>query len=295
MEQQEAAFDLARRRYEAGLIPEVEALQPEVDLARSRNQHLQAEGTLSRTEDLFKLTVGLPLHQQVSTRTDLEVRSFVVDEAKAIAHALAHRTEIRQREINRRLAEITLKEVDARSAIRGNLTAYFDLTGVSDPSLGTGAGTGDLFRSSFSDLQERPRNRGVQFSLSVPLWDSGVNKAEVQAARARLQQSVLNTEEETRRVTLQIKAVNIRLRETQGRLGVLQQSEEVAERTYAISMARFDNGDITSADLALDRDRLTQARQDYLDAYIAYQLAVADLKRQTLYDWENDRSLVREN
>ncbi len=39
---------------------------------------------------------------------------------------------------------------------------------------------------------------------------------------------------------------------------------------------------------------LTHSRQAYLDAYIQYQLAVADLKRQTLYDFENERSLVVE-
>ena len=83
-----------------------------------------------------------------------------------------------------------------------------------------------------------------------------------------------------------------RLRETRARLDALKRSEEVALRGFEISQARFDNRDITSQELALDRDRLTRARQAYLDAYIDYQLAVADLKRQTLYDWEKDRSLV---
>jgi outer membrane protein len=68
----------------------------------------------------------------------------------------------------------------------------------------------------------------------------------------------------------------------------------VALRSYEISQARFNNGDITSQDLALNRDRLTNARQNYLAAFIAYQLAVADLKRNTLYDWEQGRSLVEE-
>ena len=66
----------------------------------------------------------------------------------------------------------------------------------------------------------------------------------------------------------------------------------MALRGYEISRTRFDNGDITSQDLALDRDRLTRARQDYLNAYISYQLSVADLKRNTLYDWEKGRSLA---
>ena len=85
-----------------------------------------------------------------------------------------------------------------------------------------------------------------------------------------------------------------RLREARGRLEVSRQSADVGRRSYDISLAGFDNGDITNQELALDRQRLTQARQAFLEAFIQYQLALADLKRQTLYDFENDRSLVEE-
>jgi len=43
----------------------------------------------------------------------------------------------------------------------------------------------------------------------------------------------------------------------------------------------------------LDRDRWTQLRLAWLDAFIQYQLAGADLKRQTLYAFERGRSLLR--
>ena len=46
--------------------------------------------------------------------------------------------------------------------------------------------------------------------------------------------------------------------------------------------------------LALDRDRWTVTELSWLDAYIQYELAGADLKRQTLYDFQTDRSLARE-
>jgi outer membrane protein TolC len=69
----------------------------------------------------------------------------------------------------------------------------------------------------------------------------------------------------------------------------------VAQRSYDISAARFENGDITAQELANARDGLTRARRSYLDAFIRYHLSVADLKRQTLYDFEADESLVGGN
>jgi outer membrane protein len=295
VKQQEDAYDLARRKFDAGLIPEVEALQMEVDLAQSRNRLLTAEGDLALAEDRFKITVGLPLDEVVAVRTDFTISSITVNEQKAIEHGLRHRAEIREREISRRLAEITLKETDARSTIRGDVRVYYDLTGISDPLQEYGSSVAELFKSSLEDLKRRPRNRGITFTLSVPIWDSGVNRAEVAAARAVLDRSELTEEETRRQVTQQIRAVITRVRETLNRLDVLKRTEEVALRGYEISQARFENGDITSQELALDRERLTQARQYFLEAYINYQLAVADLKRNTLYDWERERSLVEDN
>ena len=293
--QQEQAYELARQKFDAGLIPEVGALQMEVDLAQSRNRLLEAEGDLSQMEDRFKITVGLPLEQQVAVKTDFALSLFNVDEEKAIEQGLRHRAEIRRGEIDRRLAEITVQETDARTAIRGDIRAYYDLTGISDPYLDYGVSTARLFRSSINDLRRRPKNRGITFTLSVPIWDSGVNRAEVAAARARLERNELTERENKRLVVQDIRATITRLRETSGRLDVLTRSEEVALRSFEISQAQFDNGDITSQELAENRDRLTTARQNYLAAYIDYQLSVADLKRNTLYDFEKGHSLVKDS
>ena len=76
------------------------------------------------------------------------------------------------------------------------------------------------------------------------------------------------------------------------RLNVLNRSLELALRSYAISRERFETGDITSQTLADNRDRLVSARVSYLEAFVSYRLAGADLRRRTLYDFEAGRSLV---
>jgi outer membrane protein TolC len=292
MQLQEEAYNLASKIFSAGLIPEVEALQTEVDLAQSRNRVFTAESALRRQDDIFKQTIGMPLQEVVAVQTQVEFKPFAIDLEKAVAHGLAHRSELRERTIERRLQEIDLQRTDARSEFKAELSAYYDLSGVSDGTLPYNSTTRELFRSSWNDLKDRPKNRGVLFSVSMPLWDSGVNGAEVSAARARLDQTALQLDYEQTTVEREIKEVVSRVHEAENRLEVLEKSQKLAERGYEISLARFDNGDITAQELALDRSRLTQARGAFLDAYIDYQTAVADLKRKTLYDFENDRSLV---
>jgi len=291
VKQQEETYNLASKKFSAGLIPEVEALQTEVDLAQSRNRVYSAESALNRQEDIFKQTAGMPLAEKIAVQTQVEFKPFAIDLDKAIAHGLANRSEIREQAIARRLQEIELKRTDARSEFKAELSASYDLAGISDETLPLGTGTQELFRSSWSDLRNRPKNRGVLFSMTMPLWDSGVNGADVASAKARLDQSTLSLDNERITVEREIKDVVARVREAENRLGVLEKSQKLAERSYEISLARFDNGDVTAQELALDRNRLTQARSAYLDAYIDYQTAVADLKRKTLYDFENNRSL----
>jgi outer membrane protein TolC len=292
VKQQEEAYNLASKKFAAGLIPEVEALQTEVDLAQSRNRLLTAERTLYRQEDFFKQTIGMPLSEKIAVQTQVEFKPFAIDLDKAIAHGMANRSEIREQAIARRLQEIELKRTDARSEFRAELSASYDLAGISDETLPLGTSTQELFRSSWNDLKNRPKNRGVVFSVSLPLWDSGVNGADVASAKARLDQAALTLENERITVEREIKDVVAGVREAESRVGVLEKSQQLAERSHQISLARFDNGDITAQELALDRDRLNQARIAYLNAYIDYQTAVADLKRKTLYDFENDHSLV---
>lgn len=291
--QQTQSAELAQKKYEAGLIPEVEALQMEVTLARSRNQLLQAQGNFTRQSDALKLELGLSLDDSIQVQVNLELSTFEIDQELAIAHGLKHRATLHQRQIDHRLREIDLKQARSQGALRGDFSASYERTGIgNDPT--EDISSRDLFDASWDDLRRRPRNLGLQLTLTVPLWDSDLNRARVARAQTQLDQAQLSLENQRQLVMLSIRNTIVRLREAQNRLDVLKQSEDVAKRSYEINLARFENGNITAQDLTDTRDNLTQARQNYLSAYIEYQLAIADLKRQTLYDFENNKSLTEE-
>ena len=290
--QQQELYDLASKKYEAGLIPEVEALQMEVDLAESRSAMVAAEATQSRSRDTFIQLIGLKFSDQVGVKTEFEFAKIEVDLDRAVELALENRAEIRESEIDVELSKISVKEADAASDIQGTLWAFYDITGVSDANLPYNSSPQELWRSSLDDMERRPNNRGVGFTLSVPIFDWGVNRAEVAAARAELRDTELALEEEKKTIIREVRTAVNRLAETENRLEVLQKREEVAQRAFDISLQRFNNGDITSQELALDRDRLISSKTAYLNAYVEYRLAVADLKQKTMWDFETDQSLV---
>ncbi len=288
---QQQNHDLAERKYAAGLIPEVEALQMEVDLAESHNAVLAAEAELILRADRFRLLVGLPLRIPVVAESDVDPVFFPVDTELAIRHALTYRTELADQDDTIRRAEITVTETDARDDLKGELSAFYNLTGISDSYL-TDPTLREMVDSAWEDLRRRPGNRGVRFSLSVPIWDAGVNGNEVAAAQVALQRQQITLDNIRRNIVREVKAALANLDASIRRYEVLERSLSVAERSFDISQQRFEAGDITSEALASDRDRLIQARRSMLDATVAYRLAVADLRRRTLYDFAVGRSLV---
>ena len=177
---------MTKKKYEAGLIPEVEALTMEVDLAEARNGLTSSQAAMESSKRAFTQLIGLNVTDDVGVNVVLQVKEIKVDVEKAIRHGLENRSEIRESEINVELAKINVDQVNARSHIEGNLWAFYDLTGVSDPYLDYDSSPYRLWRSSIEDLQRRPNNRGVGFTLSLPLWDSGVNGAEVASSEADL-------------------------------------------------------------------------------------------------------------
>ena len=295
VEQQQELYDLAKKKFDAGLIAEVGALQFEVDLAQSRNDLAVAEGELKRTEDYFKQLIGLDLTDDIGVEADLQFARVFVDLDRAIELALKNRSEIKEGQIDVELARLSVKETDARSEVYGELLASYDLTGISDPTLPYSSSPRSLFNSSLDDMERRPNNRSVIFRLSVPLWDWGVNAAEVARAEAGLHSAELDLVEQKKTITREVRAAVDRLQQAENRYEVLKKNQDVAQKLFDISVQRFNNGDILSQDLADDRNRLTQAKFSLLQAYTDYKTALADLQRKTMWDFEKDKSLVDEN
>ncbi|MCA9741513.1 TolC family protein [candidate division KSB1 bacterium] len=274
VEQSENAFRIATLKQQAGLLPEVEVLRLEVDLANAQNTAESSQASLEQAEDQFKNLIGLSINDSVRVITALEYAPVEVTLEKAMREALDRRTELREDEINIELSQINIKEVDTNKEIRGQLSL----------SLGI-FNRDETLDAAFRDFDN---NRGINVSMSVPLWDWGKNSAEVQAARANLESNRLTQQNRVNVITQEIRAAVRNLHSAQKRVDITKRSEELAQKSYRISLLRFENGDISSQDLALEQNRYTQARINYLIAIIDYKQSLADLRRKTLWDFERE-------
>ena len=289
VKERQDAYELAQNKFKAGLIPEVEAMQLGVDLAQSKNNLMVARGNYQRLSDSFKQLIGLSLDEPIRLVPNLGYKEIQITLADAVSRALKNRPEIQQQKIQVEMAKIHIREVDSQSEVKGMFSAYYNLTGISDPSLPFSSRPYDLFQSSTADMKTRPKNKGISFTLSIPLWDWGVNRAQVNSAKAALIMAELDQKDQEISIRRQIRALVGRVQEALDRLKILDKNREVARKSFHISLARFDNGEITSQELARVQDQLSQAEINYLSAFIAYKLALADLERNTLYNYEEEK------
>lgn len=274
VKQRQDSYKTALNKFKAGLIAEGDALKLEVDVMSSQNQLMSLRSDLASLQNAFKVLIGLPLEEEIAVVPKLECTAVTVDSVKAVAEALNNRVELKNARIGTELAEMKIAQVDAQRRFRVDLVASYGLT--RDDSLWAGA-----FRNF-------DKSNSVRLQLTVPIWDWGASRAQVEQAEADYRNTELFLKQQELVIKQEIIDLINRIKVLASRMEVLQKSEVVAQKSYEISVSRFALGQITIEDLVQSQRRLTDAKIGNLSALIDYKLAIADLKRKTLYDFETN-------
>ena len=288
----EESYRIATLKHESGRISEGDVLIAEIEMSRNRSSLLEYEGTFERERDEFTQLIGLDEDTDIDIVTNLTYETFDIDLDMAVSEALKSRLELREIELRMKLSRIEINRAERIREFKGSISAYYDMTGVSTD---TNGGTRDLFDSSFENFVDRPPNRGITFTFSYPVFDWGRGKSRVEQKTVDLRRTELERENLKRDIVRGVKDTVRKVRETRDRLLINEKNQEVARRSLKISTLRFENGDITSQDLAQVQEQLAETQLQFLDSLITYQLAVNDLKRKTLWDFQNGHSYLIDN
>lgn len=272
VKQQEESYTTAMRKYRAGLIAEVDALQFEVDLAAARNDLLTAGNTHSGRMNNFKLLIGLPLADSLLlTLTDTSFVPVQIDPARAIGEAKRTRVDLQRARNNVERSTLSLDEIDGQRSIRGDISVNYGLNDAADK-----------VRSLFLSPTE---SRGATLRITVPVFDWGKHGRDVEAAEARLRSAQYTAENTELTIEQEITDLVRRIGSAAERVNVLFKSRLVAEKANGINTSRYEVGTIGSLELSQSQTRLLQARLSALEAWIDYNVALADLARRTAFDF----------
>jgi outer membrane protein TolC len=286
LNRQDEASKISKNKFAAGLIREVDDLQMEVDLAQAQSAYDLALLEVEQAGIALKELLGISLSDSVTLRSEMKYKPVFVDVEKAVAMALENRLEIKESLIDAEQQQINIKRQKIQGRIRGNINGYFERVGIAEPY--SVASFPSTVSTAYDDFLNRPFSYGIGLTISVPIFDWGENRALVKAAEVRLKEMSYQRQQTERGIERDVrnsaKSIGINLK----RLQLLEKNVEVAEKSFAITLQRFSDGDIDSQTLALERNRLNGAYNSHLNAYIQYQLSLAELMEQTYFDYINE-------
>jgi len=263
LESGRASADLASRKLKAGLIPEVELLQIQVDVARREAALRSAEDAVKAAEDNLKIELGLPLDERVIGPT------YSTDDTLIVLTPAVPPTEQRLEVLRARLTS-ERSEINARAAIwqariQASLLLYYET---------------DARRRTFDSLgMPASRNLGVTLSFALPVFGFGSTSGKVEAARAELRSAQIAELQSNAQIAAGQREALRRLERAKIRFQIAASALELSIRSYDITNSRFASGLVSSRDLLDAQLDLTRTRKELLAARIECELAIANIEK----------------
>ena len=267
--QSRANLELAQRKFEVGLIAEVEALRLQVEMLQAEATYDQAQTNIESSRDLLRETLGLDVWAPLEIDTEVQYEIHPIDAQRALEIGLVRRTDMKRAEIFEEIRELELEDTRRRNGINATVGANVSMQGRGSEI------------SAVSDNFERNR-WGVDLQISLPLIDSGQRQANISQARIALEQSRLGREQQRRLIIQQVRDATRRVHEAERQIDLRQAALEFAQRTYDVEQSRFELGLADSQQLLQAQGNLTQARINALAAVIGYQRQLKNVRLATM-------------
>jgi len=275
---QQVSYDITKNKVEADLLAEEELYQAELNLATSRSTLQNQQVTLANAADDFKLLLGVDLAEDLAVEVDINFITREVDLNQAIQHGLDQRMELRQRAIDIERSEFELIRTNALNEFKGSVSLSMGVFG-NNPS--------------FTDIYEAPTNNPrVALTFSIPLWDWGEKRARMAASTANLDITKIDLEQQKNDIVINIRKVYRNLQNLETQIEIAQQNVKNAELTYEINLERYRNGDLTSMDLNLFQNQLSEKKSSLATSLINYKIELLNLKILSLYDFETQTPVL---
>ncbi|MBL9215565.1 MAG: TolC family protein [Opitutaceae bacterium] len=254
----------------SGILPPVEIIQTEADIANQEYNLLTAQATRDSARVALVKVLDVDRDSVFVPSEDIVLPEFALDPSTCRQLAFAHRPDYRQA-----LQSKSISELDAAAARNNqlwalNLSSRYRLTGNDTTYPGA-------FDSTFSRHDE---DWNVGLTLQIPFGDLTRRQAYLRA-RNRAHKADLDVTEVTENIELEVRDAYRTVELTSRRVRVATVARELAERKLDIEKGKLQVGRTTNFAVVTFQNDLISARLNEIAAQIAY-LNSLTLLEQTL-------------
>lgn len=270
-------YEIGRQRYEIASIAKSELLTLQLDVVNAKNTLENARIELKRAK--FNLTsyLNLPENADIELEIpDLPVERLI-DPEQALAYALMNNPQVmefRQRELE---AQAKVRKAKVESRFSANLSASVGFNQAAE-----------TFGGAYQNLLRQDQ---VAVRLSVPIVDWGIAKGRYNMAKSQYDMELVSIAQDKisleQEVLMKVNEFNIQFDLVSSCLEALH----IADEAYANTMQRFIIGKTDVINLSSALSRRNTAQTAYINALKRYWDSYAQIKKLTLFDFENGMSL----
>jgi multidrug efflux system outer membrane protein len=251
---------LVQSRFDAGLTNELDLSRARVETANARAQLLDVQRQRTDTEHALAVLVGAsPSEPLVTVATSTAQAQPPQIPVGLPASLLQQRPDLAESVATLRALNAQVGVAEAAFYPSISLTGSFGF--ASQP-------LGDLLKASSRQYSVGP------LGFTLPIFDGGRNRANLDAAKARYGEAVANHEQRLLTALREVEDSLNDVQQLQGQADVQAQAQKSAERAYEVARARWERGvsnylDVTDAQrsaLAAERDGAQIATQRLLAA-----------------------------
>jgi outer membrane protein TolC len=271
-------FTVSQKRYEVGKIAENELLESEYQLMTAENALSRANLNLERALRNLKISLGLPLDRQIVLEAPHDYPQTRVDPEFALEQASDNASFLLDNRLQLLQAERDVYETKAEQRLSATMS--------------TGLGY-DHSSDRFADLYQSLSNQG-RFSISFefPLFQAGQGKDQIKAALARQREVEINSRLDEQQFEQNVFYQVKEFEQSYVHLQMAAKADTIAARRFEVTKNRYLIGKVDITDFFRAQTDKDQARRSYLQAMQNYWVSYYNLRRLTLYDFENDEKLA---
>lgn len=268
---------IGERKHKIAAISKSELLSLRLDAVNARNTITQAEVEMKRASLALASFLGIDRNTDIHIVLPGRPSSLTIDSNLALEMMHKNSYLIIDKLQTVTEAEKQLDRVKKSTRFNASINASVGFNQQAE---------------EFKDAYSSPMRRDVvSLSVTIPLLDWGVGHGIRNNATNNL---IVAKIEAQQKITELEQDLLVTIDELQSRNNLIESAEValiLAEQVYNENKIRFQNGSCDITALSQSQQRLLNAQQGYIESIHNYWACYYNLRKQTLYDFELNRSL----
>ncbi len=276
----DSIYNISQGRFQVGSIAENDLLQSELAYRNAESDLTTAQLNYIRIEEQFKALLGIPISQPIEIISPDEAPDISVDVDKALDLAIENNSTALQFMLSEIQANQAYDQARKEAGFSANLIARYGLNRTS---------------TEFDELYQDPQTaQAFTVGFQIPLFNWGKNLAEIRAAQNQQQETANTIAYQRLQFELDVKSTVREFTLLKDQMELAAISDDIAERRYEVSKNRYLIGKIDVTNLFIAQNEKDSARRSYIQALRNYWTGYYNLRRLTLYDFQQDEPIFYE-